>query len=273
MRVHVIETGQVIINGVVARGPENPVIAFGRALATARKTVVPIHAYVIEHPEGLMVVDAGLHAEAAVPWWMRHFFRVASIDPDQEVGPQMRAKGLRPEDVRWVIPTHLHMDHAGGLRHFPDAEIIVHRPEYEKGPFGRRVMDERRLWPEWLNPTVYELDEGPYHSFEASKTFLPDVKLVPTPGHSVGHVAILVETDGPTLFFAGDHCIRQDWFVEDLAANRLVMAGFDAKTSRITSNRIAAFVREVPTILIPAHDETAAERLAAREPVRVAAPV
>jgi hypothetical protein len=65
--------------------------------------------------------------------------------------------------------------------------------------------------------------------------------------------------------------LSQERFAADFAAGRLVMLGFDPKTSRRTSRNIAAFVREVPTMLVPAHDPTAAARLAAalREPVSV----
>lgn len=270
MKVHVIETGRVFLRQALADGPENAVLGLLNALVRPKKMSVPIHAYLVEHPDGCILVDTGLHAEAYNPPLMRAFLAVENIEPSQEVGPQMRAQGLRPEDVRWVIPTHLHMDHAGGLHHFPDAEVFVHRPEFEKGSFGRRVIDQRdRLWPEDLEPTVYDLDPEPYHSFEAHKRLAPDITLVPTPGHSVGHVGILFDTDGPTLFFAGDHCLTQERFLSDYAAGRLVMAGFDAKPARETSRKIAAFLKEVPTMLLPAHDHTAAERLAARQPATV----
>lgn len=271
MRVHVIETGRVTVREALLEGPEHLGLAVLGTLFRPKMTSVPIHAYVVEHPDGLIMIDTGLHAEARIPKWIHRFANVGPIEPSEEVGPQMRARGFRPEDVRWVIPTHLHMDHAGGLHHFPDAEILVHRSEYEKRPKDQRA-DYRHLWPDWLDPAVYDLDPEPYHGFPAYKRLAPDITLVPTPGHSPGHVGILVDTEGPTLFFAGDHCLSQERFASDFAAGRLVMFGLpDRKTARQTSRNIAAFVREVPTMLIPAHDPTVSARLAAalREPVTV----
>jgi glyoxylase-like metal-dependent hydrolase (beta-lactamase superfamily II) len=42
--------------------------------------------------------------------------------PEQEIGPQLRALGVGPRDVKRVVLTHLHMDHDGGLAHFPTAK-------------------------------------------------------------------------------------------------------------------------------------------------------
>jgi len=270
MRVHAIETGRLTGRVALIDGPENALLAWLSALVRPQKMTFPVHAYVVEHPDGLIVIDTGLHAEARVPRVLRPIINFEPMQPADEVGPQMRAKSLRPEDVRWVIPTHLHVDHAGGLHHFPDAEILVNRREWAKTRF-ERLADARNLWPDWLNPTVYDLDPEPYHSFPAHKQLASDIRLVPIPGHSPGQVAIVIDTDGPTLFFAGDHCLTQQRFASDYAAGRLVMLGMDAKTSRRTSHNIAAFVREVTTMLVPAHDPTAPERLSAglREAVAV----
>jgi glyoxylase-like metal-dependent hydrolase (beta-lactamase superfamily II) len=45
------------------------------------------------------------------------------VTDDEEIGPQITALGFSPDDIRWVVMTHLHTDHAGGLSHFPNSEI------------------------------------------------------------------------------------------------------------------------------------------------------
>lgn len=45
--------------------------------------------------------------------------------PEEEIGPQLGALGIQPADVRWGVQTHLHIDHDGGLKYFPEAEILV----------------------------------------------------------------------------------------------------------------------------------------------------
>ena len=128
---------------------------------------VPIYAWVIEHPEGVIVVDTGETARTAqkgyFPRW-QPFLRQTSdkflVSPEDEIGPQLKNLGIEPGDVRWVVLTHLHTDHAGGLHHFPRAEILVSRKEYAAArglrgmlqgylpshdPASRERLSERRV--------------------------------------------------------------------------------------------------------------------------------
>ena len=70
---------------------------------------------------------------------MRQSVKRFRITAEQEIGPQLRARGLSPADVRWVVLTHLHQDHDGGLHHFPQAEVIVARAKWQvaQGMRGR----------------------------------------------------------------------------------------------------------------------------------------
>lgn len=86
----------------------------------------PINAYLIEHPEGLIVVDTGDTARKSDRGYLPRLnpvFRNINIGikvaPEEEIGPQLNAMGIRSSDVRVVVLTHLHHDHTGGLHHFP----------------------------------------------------------------------------------------------------------------------------------------------------------
>ena len=82
---------------------------------------LPIYAWVIEHPEGIIVVDTGETARVAepgyFPWWHPYFrLGVRSwVRPEEEIGPQLQALGIQLTNVRWLVITHLHTDHAGGF--------------------------------------------------------------------------------------------------------------------------------------------------------------
>jgi glyoxylase-like metal-dependent hydrolase (beta-lactamase superfamily II) len=266
MRVHAIQTGRLATKSEVFRGRNR--LAIPMALFRRRWFEFPVHAYVIAHDDGHIVVDTGAsHTMPTFPGVFRKF-----IEPNDEIGPQMRAKGLRAEDVRLVVPTHLDVDHAGGIGHFPNAEIIVHRPEYDyASTFMGKQRYAARAWPTWFKPKLYDLRSEPYGAFPQSRSITDrgDVTLVPIPGHSIAQVAVVAKTDGPLLFFAGDHMIRQDWFAEDVAAGRFSQAlHFNSpKTAAETSKRIRDFVREFPTVLVPAHDDEAESRLTSLEPL------
>lgn len=270
MRVHVIKTGRLVGNETVMRGE-----GWSSLFRRRKPYEFPVHCFVVEHPEGHIAIDTGLTTRVRVSASQR-LVSVPSplIEAGEEIDQQMRAAGLNTEDVRRVVLTHLDWDHAGGLEHFPDAEFLVHRPEHE---FAQRFRGKWRyqpqLWPSWFQPSLYDLDPEPYGPFPESKrlTESGDVRLVPIPGHSIGQVGVIVRAGGEVaLFFAADHALRQDWFVEDYEAGRLLMLGalFFPKRAAETSRRIYRFAEEAPTVLIPSHDADAPDRLAAMEPLK-----
>src|SRR6266536_3154203 len=177
MRIHAIQTGTVAIKtrqlSGRGRGALRPYITI---LDTTWTEPLPIYAWVIEHPEGLIVVDTGETARVAepgyFPWWHPYFrFGLREwVQPEEEIGPQMRALGFDPNDVRWVLLTHLHTDHAGGLAHFPNAEHLLARREYENdtGALGllRGFLPNR--WPRWFHPTLIDMQPEPLGPFPSS---------------------------------------------------------------------------------------------------------
>jgi N-acyl homoserine lactone hydrolase len=265
LRTHVIETGRLTGNQTFLRGE-----GWSSLLRPRRDYQFPAYCFVIEHPQGLIAIDTGLNVRARSPRprWQRRF--VPDPMPGTEIGPAMRAIGLDPADVRLVVLTHLDWDHAGGLAHFPNAEVLVHRTELEFAAtfLGRRRFEADR-WPRTFDPTVYELDPEPYGPFPESRLLTDDgaVRLVPIPGHTPGQVGVIARSGDRRQFFCADHVLRQDWFLDDYARDRLLGLGiFFPELARETSRRIHAFIESVPTVLVPSHDAEAPARLAATEP-------
>ena len=271
MRIHVIQTGTVAIKSVQPQGREagNPLlnIVFDKNWTEP----LPIFAFVIEHPEGLIVVDTGETARVAEPGYFPRwhpYYRYGLqewVQPEEEIGPQMRAMGLDPNDVRWVLLTHLHTDHAGGLAHFPKAEPRVSRSEYTyaKGTRGLLRGYPSNRWPHWFNPTLIDMQPEPVSSFPASYqvTRAGDVRFVPTPGHTVGHLSVVVTTSDMTYFLAGDASYTQALMLSE----KIDGVSLNHATARQTLERVHAFCRATPTVYLPSHDPDTPDRLANRQ--------
>jgi glyoxylase-like metal-dependent hydrolase (beta-lactamase superfamily II) len=141
---------------------------------------------------------------------------------------------------------------------------------------ARRWAALPNLWrlqePYWTaigGPRLYDLDPEPYGPFEASLPLTDhgDVVVLPTPGHTRGHVAIAVRISDLTLLFTGDHLIRQSWYAADLTRG-MQPTNFIAKLTADTNRRLQRFVTEYPTLVLPTHDAEAANNLARWEPKR-----
>jgi glyoxylase-like metal-dependent hydrolase (beta-lactamase superfamily II) len=276
MRVHALQTGaaQVRRAQVVGRGP-GPWRMLAPLLDPRWTELVPMRAWLIEHPEGPILVDTGetarVNAPGYLPRWHPYYRRVLRqrVEPHEEIGPRLRAIGVAPEDVRRVVLTHMHLDHTGGLDHLPRSEFLVTATELAcaRGWRGRANGYLPHRWPDWFAPRELTLPERPYGPFPRSLalTAAEDVILVDTAGHTPGHVSVVVENDGgPRLFLAGDAAYTQ----ELMLARRIDGVSPDAAQARQTLERMHRLIAERPTVFLPTHDPDAERRLAALEPVR-----
>jgi N-acyl homoserine lactone hydrolase len=277
MKIHAIQTGTVALTTAWREGVGHGKRRLVNTLLDRNWTEpLPIYAFAIEHPEGVIVFDTGETARVSEPGYFprwQPFFRFAvreRVEPDEEIGPGLERLGIRPSDVRWVVLSHLHTDHVGGLHHFPGNDIVVSRAEvdYAAGLRGRLRGYPNKRWPAWFDPTMVDLPSVPFGPFPASLplTEAGDVTLVPIPGHSPGQLALVVEDDDHAVFLAADSAYTQDAMLRGAVDG----VGPDEEAERLTHQRIRAYAAQTPTVYRPTHDPESAARLATRRAVRAA---
>jgi N-acyl homoserine lactone hydrolase len=269
MKIHAVQTGFVRIKCAQVEGHGH---GWRRRLAvfTDRNWTdwLPTYAWIIDHREGVIVVDTGqgahlLETGASLHPYVR--WEVAfRIDREEEIGPQLRALGIGPRDVKRVVLTHLHMDHDGGLAHFPQSEILVAPGELRtaSGWAGRMRGYLPNRWPTWFDPVPLDLTTEPFGPFAASRrlTEAGDIVAVATPGHTADHLSILVQDDDTTLFLAGDTSYNERL----MRAGKVDGVSADDDVSGATLDKIRSFARAHPTVYLPTHDPRSADRLASR---------
>ena len=272
MRVHAIQTGSVRIKNAQVEGCGHG-IARQIAMFTDQTWTdwVPTYSWAIEHPEGVIVVDTGQGAHLLKSARSLHPYVRWNVDfeiePEQEIGPRLRALGIGPHDVKKVVLTHLHMDHDGGLAHFQNSEILVAAGELctARGWRGwlRGYLPYR--WPSWFDPTSLELADEPFGPFAQSRrlTAAGDVLAVTTPGHTANHISVLVQDDNTILFLAGDTSYNESLML----TGKVDGVSGDENVSRATLAAIRSFAQSRPTVYLPTHDPQSALRLAARRTV------
>jgi glyoxylase-like metal-dependent hydrolase (beta-lactamase superfamily II) len=283
MKIHAIQTGTVAIK---SRQPEGLGHGKRRVLNTfidrEWTDPLPIYAFAIEHPEGVILVDTGETARTSeqdyFPAW-HPFFRFGLrewVSPAEEIGPQLQRLGIAAADIRRVVLTHFHTDHAGGLHHFPHNEILASRADIAtaSGRAGRLRGYPNRRFPAWFDPTAVDLQERPFGPFPQSfpLTKACDVTLIPLPGHTPGQLGVVIEDGAETILLAGDASYSQDLMLRGAVDG----VSPDEQVARETIARIHALVAERPTVYLVAHDPETPARLEARRvvgdlPVAVAA--
>lgn len=171
-----------------------------------RMIELPVPTFVIEHPKGLVLFDTGCHPEVAVDatgyWGRIADYLQVKFAPELVVDEQLRNHGYRPEDIRFVVVSHLHLDHAGGLALFPNARFFIMKGELNYA-----------YWPEKRHRAAFKINDlMPTRRFdwvelEGDTDLFEDGSLLmmKTPGHTPGESSLRVRIRGrQPLVLTGD---------------------------------------------------------------------
>jgi N-acyl homoserine lactone hydrolase len=266
-KIHAIRTGWVQVRQAQMTGKGHGIARVVNMLIDKDWTEwLPIYAWAIEQGNGVVLVDTGetarVHELGYHPRWHPFYRRAARfmVAPEDELGPQLRVLGIKAADVRHVIVTHLHTDHAGGLAHVVASKTWVHAGELNRaqGLGGRLNGYLPHRWPKWWRPKALEFVNRPVGPFSQSAAISSDeeILVVPTPGHTPAHVSVLVQ-GSPSVLLAGDTSYTQRLLVE----GKVDGVSPNEEVSRATLGRIRDLARERPLVYLPSHDSESEARL------------
>jgi N-acyl homoserine lactone hydrolase len=268
MKIHAFRTGEAAVHPRHINPVRGPLRRMLPLVERRWITPLPIFCWLVEHPEGPILIDAGAAAAAEerdyFPRW-HPFYRRAirfSMGDDPEVTGWLAQRAISPDEVSVVVLTHLHWDHVGGLDAFRHARVLVAAKELEeaRGWAGRvrGYLPER--WPGSLTTIPVTFDGPPLGRFPASAavTHSGDVTLLPTPGHTRGHLSVLIDGEDLSWLIAGDASYTQQLML----ARTVDAVSPDARAARESLRRINELLTRRPTVYLPSHDPEAADRLA-----------
>lgn len=209
-----------------------------------------IHSLVVETPTRRIVVDTGLGNDKQgrnVPTWNNR------STPFLET---MIAAGFPPDSIDTVLCTHLHVDHVGWntklvegkwVPAFPNARYVFGRIEYEHWRDHSTEPDKAAVFGDSVQPIV---DAGRADLIPGDHRLSGEISMIPTPGHSPGHMSILIQSDGEQGLLTGDvahhpcQMAHLDWSST---------ADSDQAQSATTRRELFARFADRPTLVIGGH--------------------
>jgi glyoxylase-like metal-dependent hydrolase (beta-lactamase superfamily II) len=217
LRCHTLEGGVQRLDGGAMFGVVPYTLWSKRAEHDERRRILlAMRCLLVEHPDGPVLIDTALGNKEDSKFLDIYGVENQGLEGATQLEDALATAGFLPRDIRWVINTHLHFDHAGGnttmdpeleddpRRHvratFPNARYVVQKGDLE---FARQANERTRA--SYL-PNNYEpiAAASRWRLLEGDGEVLPGISVRLTPGHVPFHQAVLVRDRGETAAFVAD---------------------------------------------------------------------
>lgn len=194
VKLHLLDFGYNLADNSIFIAGENP----------GKRVKIPIMGAYIDHPKAKILIDTGVSDPR----------QIAALEcqyagtPETNAVRQLKKLGVDPASIDYVVITHLHWDHGGGIKLFPNAKVFVRREELKeafvpavKGDMNYRRVDfddESIKWELLQNGVDHELVDG--------------VTLLSVTGHTAGTQNVLVRTsEGPVIYASDSVYWYRNW--------------------------------------------------------------
>jgi len=218
---------------------------------------VPVPFFLIQHNGKNILFDTGNALEAAKNPEKHWGEIIAAYYPvmseEQYVVNQLKSMSIEPEDINYVILSHLHLDHAGGVGDFTNATYITHQKEVQwafnpecsqKGAYIMQDIDKGIKWQQLTN----NVGEA-YDLFKDGA-----IEIYPTPGHTPGHLSVLIKLENSkSMLLTSDSCYTEENLKDNIAPGLV----WDAEASIKTINWIHQMQNEKNVEVVAGHDPIA----------------
>lgn len=217
LRCHTLEGGVQRLDGGAMFGVVPRTLWQTRIQPDERNRIpLAMRCVLVEHGDGLVLIDTALGNKEDAKFLDIYGVENQGLEGATQLEDALASAGFLPRDIKWVVNTHLHFDHAGGnttmdpdlendpRRHvrptFPNATYVVQRGELD---FARHTNERTRAsyLPHNFEPIAAA---NRWRLLDGDEEVLPGISVRVTPGHVPFHQAVLLRDGGETALFVGD---------------------------------------------------------------------
>ncbi|MCR4442516.1 MAG: N-acyl homoserine lactonase family protein [Peptococcaceae bacterium] len=214
------------------------------------KIIAPLTAFLVKGKDKLVLVDTGGSDEE----WARKYHHPIKQSEDQKPLNALKKLGVRPEDIDFVVDTHLHWDHCFNNALFTKAKIYVQQKEleYAISPLPPHYVYYESyqigMYPQWLKSMERMVAvEGDYN-------LLPGIDLIFLPGHTPGFQGVLVNTEAGKCMIAGDTLPQYENWTGNPHASHLKRIVSGIHVNLFDYYRTMKRIEELSDYILPGHD-------------------
>ncbi|MGM9590356.1 MAG: N-acyl homoserine lactonase family protein [Faecousia sp.] len=264
IKVHIFHTGSVIVDQAIPYKEKNPLAVTGFFRGAEKKLTLPVSAYLIQHPNGNVLIDTGWDSKYVTERPHRFFglldgISTPVIKPGESIDCKLKSLGLSPADIDYLFFSHMDFDHTSGLRLVQDARHIMASEE--------EIADSRKYFFRYVKTNWDFADVQPFRYTQTGlgpvgKSFDVfgdgSVVLINTPGHTHGMFSARISSGQRYLLLSGDTTYTQ----ESIIQKRIPGFTVDKQLAKRSLDWICDCAQDTNCILIAAnHDPQIQEQV------------
>ncbi len=212
IKVHVFHCGEVGVDPAVPFRDvsKNPIAYTGLFRSKKLRIWLPVSAYLIEHPKGLILIDTGWSSDVREKPIKHMTFRLYGaskpvLPKGQAVNEQLLKLGIKTKELDYVFISHMDADHVSGLNLVKDAKRILVSEEEFNSVMKGNIRYSKNFF-KGINIKTFKMEDSQYGPFKKAFDVFDDgtVLMIDAKGHSAGNVITMIRNDEKFILLTAD---------------------------------------------------------------------
>ncbi len=214
---------------------------------------LPVMAFLIETSEGYILYDTGSNPDAMNGYWPTNLQEIYPLHQTKEerLENQLALCGVKPKDIKTVVISHMHLDHAGGLYLFQHADVYVPMEDFKVGQAMVHLNPDPATHGGYVKADL-DVPIRQYHMVEEDFELAPGVDVINLPGHTPDLLGLVLHLKGGTIILPQDCVYSAEIYGPPAKASGLL---YDSISFFKSIEKVRRLQKKYHAKVIYAHDE------------------